>query len=202
MSFRVCGTNLISSTELSVSTTGTQCLDGIDNFSVQSVYTDATPAAKVFPSSGVSTGNNTLTLASHGLSTGIVGQFTTSDTLPTGISAMTDYYIIRVDANTVAIATSLDNAVAGTKVDITTQGVGDQTFTPTALAGATLKLQASNDNTNWTDIPDASYSISASGNSIINVDGAAYRYVRAVFTPGSGALSMTVSLNGVSISRS
>lgn len=122
------------------------------------------PAAVVFPSSGVSTTADTLTsAAAHNYWTGIKGQFTTSGSLPTGISALTNYWIVKVDLTTVQIATSLANALAGTVVNITAAGSGNQTFTPTSIAGGNINFQKTNvlsssSNTlsttaaDWTDI--------------------------------------------------
>jgi hypothetical protein len=104
-----------------------------------------TPAAVVYASaSEIDATANTFTDAAHGLTTGVKGQFTTSVTLPTGISAVTDYFAIVLGGNAVKFATSLANALAGTAVDITDAGTGNQTFTPTALAGLEVKLQKSN----------------------------------------------------------
>jgi hypothetical protein len=76
---------------------------------------------------------NIFTSAAHGYTTGTVGQFSTSDTLPDGLVAETDYYIISLSANTFAVASSAANAQAGTKIDLADTGTGNQTFTPTTL---------------------------------------------------------------------
>ena len=117
---------------------------GCGRCSYQLNFTVTTPSAKVVPSSDISAAADTFTLTNHGLVTGLKGQFTTSGGLPTNISLATDYFIIRVDANVFKVATSLANALAGTNVDLGTAGTGNQTFTPTALAGASVKLQKSN----------------------------------------------------------
>lgn len=56
-------------------------------------------------------------------------RFTTSSTLPAGLSLATDYWLIRASATTATVATSLANAVAGTFVDITDTGTGTHTLT-------------------------------------------------------------------------
>lgn len=48
--------------------------------------------------------------------------------LPTGLSATT-YYVIRVSATVIKLATSVDNANQGTAVDITLDGTGNATLT-------------------------------------------------------------------------
>lgn len=49
--------------------------------------------------------------------------------LPTGLSADTDYWLIRVSATTARFATSLGNAIAGTAVAFTDAGTGTHTMT-------------------------------------------------------------------------
>lgn len=75
------------------------------------------------------------TAAGHGLLTGDGPvQLTTSNTLPAGLSLATDYYIIKLSADTFSLATTRTNAYAGTAVDITGTGTGTHT-----LAGASAK---------------------------------------------------------------
>lgn len=77
-----------------------------------------------------------LAKTAHGWNTGDGPiQFTNSGgALPAGISALTDYFVIKVDADHFKIATTLTNALAGTNVDITGNGTGTNTATPTAGA--------------------------------------------------------------------
>ena len=56
-------------------------------------------------------------------------RFTTTTTLPTGLSLATDYWIVRVSATTCRVATSLANAIAGTVVAYTDAGTGTHTMT-------------------------------------------------------------------------
>jgi hypothetical protein len=63
-------------------------------------------------------------------------QLTTSGTLPAGYALATNYWIVVFDANTIGLASSLANAMAGTLVAITTDGTG--THTITAAAGCKL----------------------------------------------------------------
>lgn len=55
--------------------------------------------------------------------------------LPAGLAAGTDYWIIRASANTFKLATSIANALAGTAVNITTNGTGTQTISARPLVG-------------------------------------------------------------------
>lgn len=84
----------------------------------------------------VFTADNTteiFTAAAHTLQTGD-GPFQVSNSggaLPAGLVALTDYWVIRIDANTFYLATSLANALAGTFLSITTNGTGTQTLSDT-----------------------------------------------------------------------
>jgi hypothetical protein len=62
------------------------------------------------------------TLASHGFETGDGPVRISAAALPTGVSATTEYYVIRIDANTFYLATSRANALAGTNITYTTDG--------------------------------------------------------------------------------
>ena len=76
--------------------------------------------AILFPSLGTVTitiaSPGVVTLTSHGLATGDAIYLTTTGALPTGLSANTRYWVIKQDANTFWLATSLANALAGTKI--------------------------------------------------------------------------------------
>lgn len=67
-------------------------------------------------------------------------QFTTSGVLPTGISAATNYYVIKLTDSTIKLASSYANAVAGTAISITNgSGSGTnnlQCLLPRYTAGA------------------------------------------------------------------
>ena len=69
-------------------------------------------------------------------------QFTTTGTLPAGLSLATDYWLVRQSATTAKVATSWANAVAGTFVDITTAGTGTHTLT---ISADGVGFYASND---------------------------------------------------------
>jgi hypothetical protein len=69
-----------------------------------------------------------LTFASD-LKSGTKVRFTTTTTLPTGLSLATDYWLVRVSATTARVATSYANYVAGTVVAYTDAGTGTHTMT-------------------------------------------------------------------------
>jgi hypothetical protein len=87
-----------------------------------------------FVDGDVTVGTDTIAETSHGLVTGDKFVLTTTGALPTGLSASTDYYCIRVDADNFKVAASLSDAEAGTAVDITAAaGGGTHTLDSTAL---------------------------------------------------------------------
>lgn len=65
-----------------------------------------------------------ITSNGHGFSGGELLQFTTSGTLPAGLSTATDYYVRDVTTNTFKVSATPDGAV----VDITDTGTGTHTF--------------------------------------------------------------------------
>ena len=162
----------------------------VERFSIEAIADVNTPAATDFEPADVTVAANTITETAHGYTTGLKGQFTTVTTLPAGLSLATDYFVIVVDANTYKVATNLANALAGTAVDITDQGVGTHTFTPTALAGGAIKLQKSNDQVNVADVAAAT-NITADGTVWFEVSAPAYSWVRRHVTLTAGRLSLT-----------
>jgi len=80
------------------------------------------PRATSFTASSgtVSTSNNTITLSSHGLSTFDRATYDINgNTAIGGLSNGTTYYVIKVDANTIKLATNYTNCVAGTPISLT-----------------------------------------------------------------------------------
>jgi hypothetical protein len=74
----------------------------------------------------VDTTAETLTVTAHGYETGESTTYTSGGTLIGGLTSATVYYIIKVDADTVKLATSAANAIAGTSINLT--GTGDGTL--------------------------------------------------------------------------
>ena len=111
--------------------------------------TIAAPTEDTFNAqSAVSTANDTITLSSHAFNTG--DAVTYSDKGGTVIAGLTDggtFFIIKVDANTVKLATTASNAVAGTAIDITAGSSENHGLTgATATAVASLGLGQDGDN--------------------------------------------------------
>lgn len=199
--------SVITSTHVAAVVYATATAVGLGNYAVTS-STTGLQWSQLFFQNGVASmidlSANSITKASHGFTTGLRVLYASS-TVTTGIGGLnggTTYYAIRIDDSSYKLATSSTLAVAGTAVDITSQP-GSQTFTvtpPTLLAGsgASFKWQASNDNSNWTDVPSiSSVTYTAAGNSIWNFGEFNYRYIRMNFVqPTNGCLGLTVPLFG------
>lgn len=95
------------------------------------------PSAKTFADTDVTTGTDNINITGHGFNNGQkVAASNSGGALPSGLADNTMYYVIRVDADNIKLATSLANAV-GTPVpvDITAaSGGGTHTLTPQTKA--------------------------------------------------------------------
>ena len=150
----------------------------------------------VTPSAGTFTAANATdlcTLASHGFKTGLKVQVSNSGgALPTGLSASTDYFVIFVSTSTFKLATSLANALAGTVIDITADGSGTNTVTPTTFADGRLRLQGSIDGgSNWVNVPYETKTITADSTQVWELD--TIRYPEYRISPSLTAGYMTVN---------
>lgn len=163
-------------------------------YGVVATVTNVAPAAGAFTAAVT----DICTKATHGYKTGLKVQLTTTVTLPGGLALATDYFVIALTANTFSLASSLVLAQAGTAIDITDTGTGVHTITPTALAGASIKLQGSMDNTTFVDLPikasgDATKSanITATASVFLGETDLAVNWVRTYVTLTAGQLSIS-----------
>tara|TARA_R100000781_G_scaffold67621_1_gene42654 strand:- start:27 stop:3344 length:3318 start_codon:yes stop_codon:yes gene_type:complete len=79
--------------------------------------------------SAVNTSNEQITATSHGRSTGDVVLYKNGGgTTLAGLTDATNYYVIKVDANTIKLATNSANATAGTAINLTGTGNNAQTL--------------------------------------------------------------------------
>lgn len=184
---------LVSETALTASDTGTGVrINHRTGHTIHYIYTDVTSGVVTFVDGDVNVANNTVTDTAHGLVTGDKIALTTGGVLPAGLSA-TNYFIIRVDANTYKFATTLVNAQAGTAVDITAAaGGGTHTVTPAALSGS-IKLQMSYDGTNWADVPSSTIAISATGSTLQNYRDYNSLELRSVYTHTAGRIDISAT---------
>lgn len=78
--------------------------------------------------SGVTNADNEFASTAHGLITGDMILVTQDNTLPTGLTTATNYWVIKVDADTFKLASSYANAIAGTAVAISDDGTGANSY--------------------------------------------------------------------------
>ena len=159
----------------------------------------ATAFSGVQSTAGVTTGinltTNIVTSVAHGYVTGTKFALTTAGVLPTGVTA-TNYWLIKVDADSFAFASSLALASAGTKIDLTADGTGTHTITATTAAGNILKLQKSNNNSVWIDINSLTVTGDTSAlSSMWEVVDPQYRYLQVIYTPAAGQVTLAVSIS-------
>lgn len=201
MSYVIANNDILSLTESAISVTKVYDIRNYDSVCYQLNYTDAAPPTDTFVAADVTVNPaNTITITAHGYTTGIKVALTGTN-LPAGLSA-TNYWIIRVDADTIKLASSLANAVAGTAVHITSQGTtADATLTPITLAttGQVLKLQESNDGVTFFDVSGLTVTITASGNTLWQITQPATAYHKFVLTPTTGAIDLDVIVCGRAI---
>lgn len=107
------------------------------------LFTKAGTNAQSFLDAAVTAAADTIGIAGHGFITGDRVQVANSGgALPTGLSAATDYWVIKVSDDAIKLATSLANAIAGTAVDITgAAGGGTHTVTNTDELSGPARLR-------------------------------------------------------------
>ncbi len=148
---------------------------------------------------------DTFSITAHGFPTGLKIRATSTGTLPAGITTGVDYFVIVVDDNTIQFATSLANALVPTAIDITGYGTtpATSTFTPTSIAGGVVKLEASNDGTNWGDAvagtgDTVTANITATGSVFLQkvLPYSAYMRLNYAITAGSYSASAITLISG------
>lgn len=154
------------------------------------VVVDVMSGNKAFASTDVDVDEDTITIASHGFLTGTEVQLTTSGALPTGVTTLTDYYVIRVDANTIQLAASASDAEAGNALDLTAAGSGSSSVNPVAISGASVTLQKSNDGTNWAS--ESATNITTDGSIAIDKTDPTFRYYRVTFAISAGSMDISI----------
>jgi len=172
MRFRQTDTSLSVTNITGASATTAISLDGATFISAVAKIAVNTPTAGTFTAAS---GTDILTATAHGFQTGLVVRLTTTGGLPAGLATATDYFVIFLSANTYALATTRALALAGTRIDFTTNGTGTQTATPTALAGASVRFFVSNDGITYV-ARDPVFNITASGNILLEYDRPGFKW--------------------------
>ncbi len=100
-------------------------------FSITTTVPVGTMAVKTFaPATSVDTRTDVLAIPSHGHKTGSKVKYTAGGDAVGGLSNGSTYFVIASNSNTLKLATTLANALAGTAIDLTSRGTGTQTLTP------------------------------------------------------------------------
>ena len=108
---------------------------GADNLFQYSLSTPWDISTITYDGSITAATSDIITLVDHGYVQGEGPvQFETTGTLPAGLTASTDYFIIKIDSDTFKVATSLASATIGITVDITDTGTGIHSIIPTKYA--------------------------------------------------------------------
>lgn len=118
-------------------------------------------------------------------------QVSTTTTLPAGLSAATNYFVIKVTDTTCKLATSYANAVAGTAINITDAGNGTHTINtllPRYTDGAGLQTIMWNTNATPTGAATPSLSTPSYTNSVATAGKA---------TPATLPVGKTAAANGL-----
>lgn len=160
--------------------TGAIALDNSIGFSVAFDCTESSLTNKTFNSVSL----NSFSVTSHGYETGLKVRFTTSGSLPTGLSLLTDYYLIKISADTLMVASSQVNALNGEFLTIS-GGSGTHTISVQSFSGAYLLLEASLDGEKWIELQD-SYRKITSKTQMIEHETAFYHYVNVKIIIDSG----------------
>ena len=161
---------------------------------ISSTIAVATPSAGTSAAANWNT-SDIITITAHNFVTGVVGQVTTSGVLPTGISGATNYFVYVISANTFYLYDTLANALVGGatgRVNITNVGSGNHTFTPTALAGGSTKLQGLVAPSTWVTIPDTTQSVTGAATFVWELDYVRYPEIRAFTTLTAGVLTANI----------
>lgn len=173
------------------------------------------PRVLNFNSTNVSTANETITIIGHSLATGdpVVYTATTLGAVG-GLTSGTTYFVIRSDANTIKLATTAANALAGTAINLTATGSAltnhslTSNVAPASLAGTFTGDPTANDTITVADTAFTAKDSGATGNqfniglqlaeSMANTTAARTNSTEVVLTlTGLPTAADTFTLNGV-----
>lgn len=79
---------------------------------------------RTFVDADVSVGSDRITIVAHGLTVGAPVDLITTGTLPAGLALLTTYFVIVINDDTIALASTIANAYSTTPVDITAAAGG------------------------------------------------------------------------------
>lgn len=101
-------------------------------------WTKSGGTAKTFTDTDVTIATDQIAIATHGYTTGWAMTLTSTGTPPAPLAASTVYYVISVSAGVIKLATTYENAIAGTAINLTDAGTpaATNTLTPKNIVTA------------------------------------------------------------------
>lgn len=139
----------------------------------------------------------TISIPSHGYSTGVKVNYdvlggTTLDNLVNN----TDYWVIKVDDDTIALALTEEDAIDDVRIEIADAddavGGGSFQLTPTTI-DVDIVVSASNDATEWVELE--SDSLSATGALLYEYPTVSFRYLKVEVDPNDSEAGVEVTLH-------
>jgi len=112
-------------------------------------------------------------------------RFTTTGTLPTGLSLATDYYLTNVNGFGFEVASSKANAIAGTNIEFS-GGSGTHTVVPQAYSTLNCVLEAAIEPDVWAELSASLVQSSKTENLIYELNNPVYKFIRMKCTIESG----------------
>lgn len=126
---------------------GNQPVSGENNsFKILDDITSHTRTFNGSSASIVSTGNDTITLSNHRFITGqrVIYSNGGGGSIG-GLTSGSAYYIIKIDQNTIELASSAANVITGTQIDLTSLGTGSSHSLNVSFDGVNTKFKATYD---------------------------------------------------------
>lgn len=150
-------------------------------------------------------GSKNITVATHGfaLALPVLYRLGAGAAAISGLTGETTYYAIPVDANTLQLASSANNAVAGTGIVLASSSTltASKSYSLLPLAWTTgsagFAWQVSNDNSNWSNVDITSITWSGNGSQAWDFGQINQRYLGLNVTkPTAGAINLSVTATG------
>jgi hypothetical protein len=161
-------------------------------FAIISKAESTTPSPFTFTPSDVP-GLSLIIKVGHGCETGLKVRFSSTGVLPGGISAATDYWLIKNTVDILRVANSLENALSGTFITITDGGSGTHTITPSAESAPVITLEASLDNEIFAPISGVNITLGATPY-LLESETAYYHYLKVIVSIASGQYNINSKL--------
>lgn len=159
-------------------------------------YSSVTFSDVTFSTNAYTVGDSVISATAHGLQTAVPVLLTaTAGTAPIPLIDQTTYYAYRTSANTVEIASTQANAIAGVGIDINTNtasGTFLMTLSALAYSGTpSFKWEGSNDSQYWFTLNTASVTMSSPNFAITAWDFEEYNFASIrlnALAPSTGAI--------------